>query len=51
MQKNLVNITLAVVTEEVEMILESYPKHPYQQAFSPSGLATRFNCLRAEPSS
>ncbi len=38
MQKNLVNITLAVVTEEVEIILESYPKHPYQQAFSPSGL-------------
>ncbi|MEG3844688.1 hypothetical protein [Microcoleus sp. herbarium14] len=37
MQKNLVNITLAVVTEEVEIILESYPKHPYQQAFSPSG--------------
>ena len=38
MQKNLVNITLAVVTEEVEIILESYPTHPYQQAFSPSGL-------------
>ena len=38
MQKNLVNITLAVVTEEVEIILESYPKYPYQEAFSPSGL-------------
>lgn len=38
MQKTLVNLTLSVVTEEVEIILESYPKHPYQQAFSPSGL-------------
>lgn len=38
MQKTLVNITLAVVTEEVEIIFESYPKYPYQQAFSPSGL-------------
>jgi hypothetical protein len=38
MQKNLVNITLGVVTEEVEIILESYPKHPYQEAFSHSGL-------------
>ena len=38
MQKSLVNITLAVVIEEVEIILESYPKYPYQEAFSPSGL-------------
>ncbi|MEG3861215.1 hypothetical protein [Microcoleus sp. herbarium12] len=38
MQKNLVNITLGIVTEEVGIILESYPKHPYQQAFSHSGL-------------
>jgi hypothetical protein len=38
MQKTLVNLTLIVVTEEIEIILESYPKHPYQQAFSPSGL-------------
>ena len=37
MQKHLVNITLGVVTEEVEIILESYPHYPYQQAFSPSG--------------
>ena len=29
---------MAVVTEEVEIILESYPKYPYQEAFSPSGL-------------
>jgi hypothetical protein len=38
MPKNLVNITLGVVTEEVEIILESYPNYPYQQAFSHSGL-------------
>jgi hypothetical protein len=38
MQKNLVNVTLAAVTEEIEIILESYPKYPYQEAFSPSGL-------------
>ncbi len=38
MPKNLVNITLAAVTEEIEIILESYPKYPYQEAFSPSGL-------------
>ncbi|MGL5065082.1 MAG: hypothetical protein ACRC62_34365 [Microcoleus sp.] len=38
MEKVLVNLTLAVVTEEVENILETYPKHPYQQAFAPSGL-------------
>ncbi|MCC3529517.1 MAG: hypothetical protein JGK21_15225 [Microcoleus sp. PH2017_22_RUC_O_B] len=38
MQKNLVNITLGVVTEEVEIILGSYPKYPYQEAFSYSGL-------------
>lgn len=38
MPKILVNVTLSAVTEEVEFILESYPKYPYQQAFSPSGL-------------
>jgi Late competence development protein ComFB len=38
MPKNIVNITLSVVTEEVEMILESYPQYPYQQTFSHSGL-------------
>lgn len=37
MQKHLVNMTLGVVTEEVEIILESYPQYPYQQAFSQSG--------------
>ncbi|MCU0547012.1 MAG: hypothetical protein MUE44_33430 [Oscillatoriaceae cyanobacterium Prado104] len=38
MEKVLVNLTLAVVTEEIENILETYPQYPYQQAFSPSGL-------------
>ena len=38
MPKNLVNITLALVTEEVEIILGNYPKYPYQEAFSPWGL-------------
>jgi hypothetical protein len=38
MEKILVNLTLAVVTEEIENILDTYPKHPYQQAFAPSGL-------------
>ena len=38
MEKTLVNLTLAVVTEEVENILDSYPRYPYQEAFSPSGL-------------
>ena len=38
MLKTLVNLTLAVVTEEVENILDSYPRYPYQEAFSPSGL-------------
>ncbi|MDQ2096964.1 MAG: hypothetical protein QQW96_04880 [Tychonema bourrellyi B0820] len=38
MDKTLVNLTLAVVTEEVENILDAYPRYPYQEAFSPSGL-------------
>lgn len=38
MDKTLVNLTLGVVTEEVENILDSYPRYPYQEAFSPSGL-------------
>ncbi|WP_341733224.1 MAG: hypothetical protein P2A85_18330 [Microcoleus anatoxicus] len=38
MNKTLVNLTLAVVTEEVENILDSYPRYPYQEAFAPSGL-------------
>ncbi len=38
MHKTLVNLTLAVVTEEVENILDAYPGYPYQEAFSPSGL-------------
>lgn len=38
MSKILVNITLAIVTEEIENILGIYPKYPYQEAFAPSGL-------------
>lgn len=38
MTKILVNITLAIVTEEIDNILETYPKYPYQEAFAPSGL-------------
>jgi hypothetical protein len=38
MDKTLVNLTLAVVTEEVENILDSYPRYPYQEAFACSGL-------------
>jgi hypothetical protein len=34
MNKQLINVTLSVVTEEIEHILETYPKYPYQQAFS-----------------
>lgn len=38
MSKQLLNLTLAVVIEEMEHILETYPKYPYQQAFSASEL-------------
>ncbi|AFZ18846.1 hypothetical protein [Allocoleopsis franciscana] len=38
MSKQLVNLTLPVVTEEIENILETYPAHPYQQVFSAAGL-------------
>lgn len=34
MEKKLLNLTLPVVIEEIEAILETYPKYPYQQAFS-----------------
>jgi hypothetical protein len=36
MSKILVNLTLAVVSEEVDLILETYPKVPYQKIFSAS---------------
>lgn len=38
MDKQLFNLTLPVVIEEIEYILGTYPKYPYQQAFSASGL-------------
>lgn len=34
MSKTIINLTLPVVIEETEDILDSYPYHPYQQAFS-----------------
>jgi len=38
MEKELFNITLSVVIEEIENILPTYPKYPYQQVFSGTGL-------------
>jgi hypothetical protein len=38
MSKQLFNLTLSIVIEELEHILATYPKYPYQQAFSASGL-------------
>jgi hypothetical protein len=38
MSQQLLNLTLPVVIEEIEHILATYPKYPYQQAFSDSGL-------------
>lgn len=34
MSKTIVNLAIPIVTEEIERILESYPHHPYQQAFA-----------------
>jgi hypothetical protein len=34
MTKTIVNLTLPVVAAEIEDVLETYPHHPYQQAFS-----------------
>jgi hypothetical protein len=38
MNKKIVNLTLPLVTEAVEDILVTYPKYPYQELFTPSGL-------------
>ncbi|MFB2836062.1 hypothetical protein [Floridanema evergladense] len=38
MEKQLFNLTLPVVNEEIGNILSTYPNHPYKQAFSPTGL-------------
>ena len=34
MTKTLVNLTLPTVVGEIEQIVETYPHHPYQQAFA-----------------
>jgi len=34
MPKTIVNLTLSRVIEEVESVLDTYPDHPYQQAFA-----------------
>jgi hypothetical protein len=34
MSHGLVNLTLPVLTQEIEHILEEYPEYPYQSAFS-----------------
>lgn len=34
MSATIVNLTLPLVVEEVESVLDTYPYHPYQQAFA-----------------
>ncbi|HEY9622326.1 MAG TPA: hypothetical protein V6C78_18355 [Crinalium sp.] len=34
MSKTIVNLALSIVLDKIETILETYPSHPYQQAFS-----------------
>lgn len=34
MSYELINLTLPIVIQEIENVLEGYPKHPYQAAFS-----------------
>jgi len=34
MTKTLVNLTITVVLKKLEKILETYPHHPYQEAFA-----------------
>ena len=34
MSKTIVNLTMRFVVSEVERVLETYPDHPYQQAFA-----------------
>ncbi|MBE9229304.1 late competence development ComFB family protein [Phormidium sp. LEGE 05292] len=38
MGKQLFNLTLIIVAEEIEKILETYPKYPYKQIFAATGL-------------
>jgi len=34
MAKTIVNATLPIILAEIETVLETYPDHPYQQAFA-----------------
>jgi hypothetical protein len=34
MSKTIINLALSAVMDKVESILDTYPSHPYQQAFS-----------------
>jgi hypothetical protein len=34
MSKKIINLTSTVVAEEIENVLDTYPYHPYQQAFA-----------------
>jgi len=34
MAKTIVNVTLPIILAEIETVLETYPDHPYQQAFA-----------------
>lgn len=34
MAKKIINLVISVITDETESILDTYPDHPYQQAFS-----------------
>ncbi|NEP01480.1 MAG: hypothetical protein F6K58_23050 [Symploca sp. SIO2E9] len=38
MSKKIVNLTLPIVSEEIEDVLETYPEYPYQRAFSNTNL-------------
>jgi len=38
MVKTLMNLTLPLVIEEIDKIVNTYPEYPYRIAFSPAGL-------------
>lgn len=41
MSKTVVNLTLPVINQEIEKVLDTYPDHPYQQAFANPDLRQR----------
>lgn len=41
MKTQIVNLTLPLITREIEQVLETYPDHPYQQAFANPELRQR----------